>query len=318
MWLRFASPLWLIALILIPLMYYMYLQSQKRRKRDLIKFSNLALIKKSASNKRFNWRKNIVFYLTIISIAFLIIGLADPHIPMKRAKKGVNVVLALDISGSMQATDYKPTRLDAAKRSAKILLKELKVNDYAGIITFESGAMTAAYLSPAKKNVITKLEAIAPRQGRTAIGDGLSLAIDMASSIPNKKKIVILLSDGVSNAGIITPAEAVAFAKTNKVQVYTIALGSEGKAVLGYDWLGRAQYAELDETTLKAIAKNTDGKYFKSVDGKTLDNIYEDISKDINREKEDTSIKNFFIVLVILLMLIVLYIQHGKHRILKL
>lgn len=247
----------------------------------------------------------------------MIIGFANPHIPLEQTKEGVNVVLVMDISGSMQATDYPPSRLEAAKNSAKILLESLKEKDHAGIVTFESGATTAAYLSPYKDKVIEKLQAIAPRNGQTAIGDGLSLGIDMATSIPNKKKVVILLSDGVSNAGVISPSEAIAFAKVNNIQVYTIGMGSNGQVVLGYDWFGRPQYAELDEATLQGIAQQTGGKYFKSVDDQTLDKVYENISQEIKREKEETNIKDWFFLASLITLLIYLYLRYGKRRVIQ-
>jgi Ca-activated chloride channel family protein len=247
----------------------------------------------------------------------MIIGFADPHIPLEQTKEGVNVVLVIDVSGSMQAEDYPPNRLESAKRSAEILLDSLQPKDNAGIVTFETGATTAAYLSPYKDKVIEKLRDISPRDGKTAIGDGLSLGIDMATSVPNKQKVVILLSDGVSNAGVITPREAIAFAKSNDIQVYTIGLGSENKVILGYDFFGRAQYAELDETTLKAIAENTGGKYFKSIDSETLENIYKNISKDIKREQEDTSIKDWFFMASLGLFLVQIYMRYGKGRIIQ-
>jgi len=217
----------------------------------------------------------------------------------------------------MQATDYKPTRLEAAKRSAETLLRSLKSKDHAGIVVFESGATTAAYLSPYKERVIEKLRSIAPKKGKTAIGDGLSLGVDMAVSIPNKKKVVILLSDGVNNAGVISTSEAIAFAKSNAIQVFTIGLGSEKKVVLGYDWFGNPQFAELDEKTLKEIAKETGGKYFKSVNERTLDEIYKSISKNIKREKEEVNIKDWFFLAATLLFLFYLYLVYGGRRIIQ-
>ena len=139
----------------------------------------------------------------------------------------------------------------------------------------------------------------------------------MATSIPNKKKVVILLSDGVNNAGVISPQEAIEFAKTNNIQVYAIGLGSEGKVVLGYDWFGNPQYAELDEATLQAIAEQTGGEYFKSVDDKTLDEIYKNISQDIKREKEETNIKEWFFLAALITFLIYLYVRKSGRRIIQ-
>ncbi|MCK5283614.1 MAG: VWA domain-containing protein [Nanoarchaeota archaeon] len=312
----FQNPILLWLLLILPILHYFYNKANRKKKKEAIKFSNLAVIKKAMGDKRI-LRTEILFYLSLFAVALMLIGMANPHIPLKQTKEGVNVVLAIDDSGSMKADDYKPTRLEAAKRSAEILIKGLNPKDNIGIVIFESGATTAAYLTPFKERALGKLKSIAQRDGKTAIGDGLSLAIDMASSIPNKKKVVILLSDGVSNAGVISPAESVQFARLNKIQVYAIGMGSEGKVVLGYDWFGNPQYAELDEETLRAIATETDGKYFKSVDDSTLDEIYRNISEDIKREQEPTSIKDWFFAAAIAVLLVQLYIRYGRYRIIQ-
>ncbi len=317
MTLEFINQNFLLLLLIVPVIYYFYNLNNKKKKKQAIKFSHLALIKNAMDNTKKFSRINVLFYLILLSIVFLIIGLANPHIPLKQVKEGVNVVLVIDNSGSMQATDYSPNRLEAAKNSAEILINSLNSKDHVGIVVFESGATTAAYLSPFKDKAKNKLKAISAKDGKTAIGDGLSLAVDMATSIPNKKKVIILLSDGVSNAGVISPDEATIFAKMNKIQVYTIGMGSEGNVVLGYDWFGNPQYAELDEQTLINIAQQTGGQYFKAVDTKTLDNIYNSISKDIEREKEPTSIKDWFVIGAILLLLAQFYLRYGKGRIIQ-
>ena len=313
----FDNQFVLLFLLLVPGLFYLYNKILAKKKKAAIRFSNLSYIKSAMGSKKKTKRDSFLFYMSIAIITLTIIGFADPHIPLEQTKEGVNVVLVIDVSGSMQAEDYPPNRLESAKRSAEILLDSLQPKDNAGIVTFETGSTTAAYLSPYKDKVIEKLRDISPRDGKTAIGDGLSLGIDMATSVPNKQKVVILLSDGVSNAGVITPREAIAFAKSNDIQVYTIGLGSENKVILGYDFFGRAQYAELDETTLKAIAENTGGKYFKSIDSKTLENIYKNISKDIKREQEDTSIKDWFFMASLGLFLVQIYMRYGKGRIIQ-
>ncbi len=280
-----------------------------------MKFSQLGFIKSALSNKKKLLLRDLPIYLTVLATALLIVGLSEPHIPLKHAKQGVNVVLVLDVSGSMRATDYKPSRIEAAKHSAELLVRSLKPNDYAGVVIFESGATTAAYLSPFKDKVIEKIRAINAREGRTALGDGLALGIDMATSIPNKKRVVILLSDGVANAGVISPTEAIEYAKRQKVQVFTVGMGSEGKVVLGYDWFGNPQYAELDEATLKKIAEQTNGKYFKSVDEHTLEEIYRNISKNIKRERELTNIKDYFFFTALGVLLVELYLRFGRRRV---
>ena len=312
----FNSEIILIFLVVLPISYLLYKKIITGKKKEAIKFSNLAFIKSAIGSTK-SKRDSMLFFLSLAVIALMILGFADPHIPLEQTKEGVNVVLVLDVSGSMSANDYKPNRLEAAKSSAEILLNSLQEKDHAGIVTFETGATTAAYLSPYKEKVIEKLHSIAPKEGKTAIGDGLSLGIDMATSIPNKKKVVILLSDGVNNAGVISPSEAVAFARTNNIQVYSIGMGSENKVVLGYDFFGRPQYAELDEATLKAIAEQTGGQYFKSVNKQTLDEIYKNISHDIKREKEETNIKEWFFLASLGVFFVQLYLRYGRGRIIQ-
>ena len=313
----FDNQFVLLFLLFVPVLFYLYNKILVKKKKAAIQFSNLSFIKSAMGDKKKTRRDSLLFYVSITIVVLMIIGFADPHIPLEQTKKGVNVVLVIDVSGSMKANDYPPNRLESAKSSAEVLLDSLQPKDNVGIVTFETGATTAAYLSPYKDKVIEKLRAITPRDGQTALGDGLSLGIDMATSVPNKQKVVILLSDGVNNAGVIAPVEAIAFAKTNDIQVYTIGLGSEGKVLLGTDYYGRAQYAELDEVTLKAIAENTDGKYFKSIDSETLENIYKNISQDIKREQTDTSIKDWFFAVALGLFFIQIYMRYGKGRIIQ-
>ena len=144
---------------------------------------------------------------------------------------------------------------------------------------FESGATTVSYLTPFKDKTIDDLNSIKQRDGATAIGDGLVLGVDMANSIPNKKKVVILLSDGDHNAGVVTPNEAVQYAIQKKIQIHTI------------------------------------GKYYKSVDNNSLNEIFEQITDDIDRELEQVSIKDWFFIAAVVILAANIYIVYGKYRI---
>lgn len=314
---NFGNSIWLIALVTLPIAVFAYRKFMNTRQKAAVVFSNLNLIKKAMPSEKVFKRNNLLFALTLAALATLIIALADPHIPLEQTKEGVNIVLVLDVSGSMAAQDYKPNRLDAAKTSAQTLISNIGFKDNVGIVVFSDGATTAAYLTPYKEKAVEKLKSVSLGNGRTAIGDGLSLAIDMATSIPNKKRVVVLLSDGENNAGVISPGEAVEFAKTNKIQVYTIGIGSVEPVVLGYDWFGNPQYAKLDDETLKTIAGETDGKYYKAVDRNTLDEIYERIPEDIKREKEETSIKDWFIAAAIAFMAVGFYLRYGRYGVIQ-
>lgn len=311
----FSDPVWLWGLLVIPVLVVAYYYALLKKKREAMIFSHLAFVKSALGDTKKSRRVHVMFFLAISSIALLFIGLADPHIPLDQSRQGVNVVLAIDDSGSMQATDYQPTRLEAAKQAADILISNLDPKDNAGIVIFESGATTAAYLSPDKDRVRQKLAAISPRPGETAIGDGLALAIDMAQSIPGRKNVIILLSDGSNNAGVVSPDEAVTMAKEAGIQVYTVGIGSAQPVVLGTDWVGTPRVAQIDEAALQSIAENTGGKYFRSVDERTLAEIYAGLNQDIKGEKEETSIKDYCILAALILILLELFLRYGRGRI---
>tara|TARA_B100000029_G_scaffold105222_1_gene95863 strand:+ start:934 stop:1884 length:951 start_codon:yes stop_codon:yes gene_type:complete len=304
----------LFALFVLPGFFFLYRFYTRSKKSNSLKFSNLQLVKSSLSTQS-QIRKHLPFILILIAVALIIIGLADPRIPLENIKEGVNVVLVLDGSGSMAASDYLPTRLESAKNAAEILIDSLEPNDHAGIVLFESGATTVSYLTPFKDKTIDDLQAIRQRDGATAIGDGLVLGIDMANSIPNKKKVVILLSDGDHNAGVVTPSEAVQYALQKKIQIHTIGMGSEEPVLLGTNIYGNPLYAELNEAELMAIAGAANGKYYKSIDNDSLSEIFEDISDDIERELEQVSIKDYFFVAAAVILAANIYIVYGKYKI---
>ncbi|MDC0200135.1 VWA domain-containing protein [Candidatus Nitrosopelagicus sp.] len=304
----------LLALFVLPGFYYLYRFYTKTKKSNSLKFSNLELVKSSISSQS-QIRKHIPFILILVAVSLIIIGLADPRIPLENVQEGVNVVLVLDGSGSMAATDYPPTRLESAKIAAEILIDNLEPNDHTGIILFESGATTVSYLTPFKQKTIDDLQAIRQRDGATAIGDGLVLGVDMANSIPNKKKVVILLSDGDHNAGVVTPNEAVQYALQKKIQIHTIGMGSDEPVLLGTNIYGNPLYAELNETQLIAIATAANGKYYKSVDKNSLNEIFEQITDDIDRELEQVSIKDWFFIAAAIILAANIYIVYGKYRI---
>jgi len=305
----FAAPLWLIGLAGIPVLCYLYRRALKKRSYAALTFSRVSVAAQTKSPGRLP-RPHLLFALALLALALVLVGLADPHIPLEGIDEGVSVVLVLDTSGSMQATDYYPTRLEAAKAAAEILLSRLQATDYAGIVVFESGATSAAYLSPDQDRVIERLCGIRGRDGQTALGDGLALGIDMADSIPNRHRVVILLSDGVANAGTFSAEEAAGLARERSVPVYTVGIGSSDALA------GTSEYAALDEETLRAIARTTGGEYYAAADEGTLAEIYAGLTEEIPREPKDTSIRDLFFAGALAALLVEIYLRYGKGRIL--
>ena len=304
----------LFLFLLIPVLIFVYYKYNTGKKESILKFSTLKVIKQT-NTKNNVIRKHSPFVLIILVLSLIIIALANPQIVTMGAEKGINIGIVLDGSESMAASDYNPTRLEAAKKAINSLIEKTPNTNNVGVVVFETGAGTISYLTPVKEKTINSISSIQQGTGATAIGDGLSLGIDMVSSILDKKRVIILLSDGIHNSGLVTPEQATQYAILNNVQVHTIGIGSENPVYLRDDIYGEPQYAELDELALQEIAKSTGGMYFKSLDDKTLNEILLELNTNLEYEKELSTIRDWFIGSAIIVLLIDIYIIYGRFRI---
>ena len=304
----------LFLFLLIPILIFVYHKYNSNKKDSILKFSSIKIIEKAIVKKN-TIRKHIPFVLVIGVLSLIIIALANPQTITIGVEKGVNIGIVLDGSESMAASDYKPTRLEAAKNAVNSLVTKINVKNNVGVVLFETGATTISYLTPIKEKTLDSISLIQQGSGATAIGDGLSLGIDMVSSIPDKKRVIILLSDGIQNSGLVTPQQAIQYALINNVQIHTIGIGSEKPVYLRDDIYGEPQYAELDETTLRDVSGSTGGSYFKSLDEETLNQILLDLSSNMEYEKELSTIRDWFIGSAIAFLLLDMYIIYGKYRI---
>ena len=304
----------LFLFLLIPVLVFIYYKYNSNKKESILKFSTLKIIKKTNAKNNLI-RKHIPFLLVIIVFSLIIISLANPQIVTLGSEKGVNLGIVLDGSESMAASDYEPTRLDAAKRAITSLVTKTSETNNVGVVLFETGAGTISYLTPVKQKTLDSISSIQQGTGATAIGDGLSLGIDMVSSILDKKRVIILLSDGIHNSGLVSPEQATQYAILNNVQVHTIGIGSNEPVYLRDDIYGDPQYAELDEQTLQDIASSTGGNYFKSLDEQGLNEILLELNTNLEYETELSTIRDWFIGSAIIILLIDIYIIYGKFRI---
>ena len=304
----------LFLFLLIPVLVFIYYKYNSNKKESILKFSTLKIIKKTNAKNNLI-RKHIPFLLVIIVFSLIIIALANPQIVTLGSEKGVNLGIVLDGSESMAASDYEPTRLDAAKRAITSLVTKTSETNNVGVVLFETGAGTISYLTPVKQKTLDSISSIQQGTGATAIGDGLSLGIDMVSSILDKKRVIILLSDGIHNSGLVSPEQATQYAILNNVQVHTVGIGSNEPVYLRDDIYGDPQYAELDEQTLQDIASSTGGNYFKSLDEQGLNEILLELNTNLEYETELSTIRDWFIGSAIIILLIDIYIIYGKFRI---
>ena len=304
----------LFLFLLIPVLCFIYFKYNSNKKKSILKFSSLKIIK-NTNTKKNTFRKHIPFVLFVIVLSLIIVALANPQIVTMGVEKGINLGIVLDGSESMAASDYKPTRLEAAKNAINSLVSKISDKNNIGIVLFETGAGTVSYLTPVKEKTLNSVASIQQGNGATAIGDGLSLGIDMVSSILEKKRVIILVSDGIHNSGLVSPEQAIQYAINNNVQIHTIGIGSDEPVYLRDNIYGEPQYAELDEITLRNISDSTGGSYFKSLDEQALNKILLDLSSNMEYETELSTIRDWFIGSAIAILLIDMYIIYGRYRI---
>jgi Ca-activated chloride channel family protein len=221
----------------------------------------------------------------MLIIAFIITALAKPQTKNESQRsegEGVDIVLCIDVSGSMTAQDFSPNRLEAAKNVA-INFVQKRVTDRIGVVIFSGESFTQCPLTTDYSVVVTAIQNI--RNGLledgTAIGSGLATSVDRLRNSKSKSKIVVLLTDGENNGGLIDPKTAKEIAKAFAVRVYTIGVGSDGYAKQPVNTpLGVVMEREkvsIDETLLTEIARETGGRYFRAKDNESLSEIYKEI-----------------------------------------
>ncbi len=249
--------------------------------------------------------KPILFVLRVLALSAMIVALARPQSTdvtnKTRTTSGIDIVMAIDVSGSMLAKDLKPNRMEALKRVASEFVKE-RPNDRIGLVVYAAESYTKTPVTSDKAVVLEALKGVKydnVLQDGTGIGVGLATAVNRLKDSKAKSKVVILLTDGVNNAGFIDPRMASEIAKEYGIKVYTIGIGTNGMAEFPYaiapngQFLFRMMQVEIDEKLMKEIAATTDGKYFRATSNKSLENIYNEINKLEKTEIEEMRYFNY-------------------------
>lgn len=280
---QFTEPRWLQLLWLIPVFIGLYILDTYRKKEAGIRASSLRNFAGISPSSR-QYLRHLLFGLRMIAVVLLIFALARPQ--KKSDTLGVDIVLSMDISASMLATDLKPNRLEATKNVAMEFIDK-HPNDRIGLVIFSGESYTQCPLTNDHTIIKSMFKTIEPGiiEAGTAIGLGLATAVSRVKDSKAKSKVIILLTDGVNNAGSISPITAAEIAKTFGVRVYTIGAGTKGMANSpvqigpGGDYIFDFIPVEIDEEVLTEIADMTGGKYFRATDNKTLQSIYAEIAK---------------------------------------
>jgi len=296
---KFANPEYLYLLILVPFLILWQIFKRNRLKPEL-NISSLELYSHSKSTIK-QKLKHIPKVFRILSICLLIIAVARPQSTSTRKSintEGIDIVLSLDISSSMNAMDFKPNRLEAAKKNA-IKFIESRVNDRIGLVVFAGESYTQCPVTidhDVLVNLLGSIKIGVIKDG-TAIGMGLGTAITRLQDSKAKSKVIILLTDGVNNSGSIPPETASEMAKSFGIKVYTIGVGSKGTALMPYETPYGTRTQEIkvniDEELLNTIAKNTGGEYFRATGDKALEKIYKQID-EMEKTKVDVAYFNQF------------------------
>jgi len=272
--------------------------------------------------------KPILTILRLLTLTLLIVALARPRnvSVSKRTKtnKGIDIVMAIDVSASMLARDLKPNRLEALKKVATEFVNQ-RPNDRIGIVVYAGESFTKTPITSDKRIVRNTISEIkwGDLEGGTAIGMGLGSAVNRLKESKAKSKVIILLTDGVNNTGFVDPKTATELAVGLGIKVYTIGLGTNGTASFPYakdprtgKLLFRSSPVEIDEELLKYIAQETEGQYFRATDNTKLKEIYEEINKLEKTEVEEFKYYNyqekyrFLVLLAGLLLFIEVLLKH--------
>ncbi len=292
----FANPEYLIILVLIIPIIIWYIFKQKKSV-PTIQLSTL----QGFGEKKISFRnilKHVLFAFRILCFSFLILALARPQSTnswQNVSTEGIDIIISLDISGSMLAQDFKPDRLEASKSIASEFINS-RPNDRMGLVVFSGKSFTQCPLTTDHAVLINLFKGIkfGLIDDGTAMGEGIATAINRIKNSTAKSKTIILLTDGVNNAGSMAPITAAEIAKTYGIRIYTIGVGTLGQAPYPVQTPFGTQIqmmnVEIDEPVLKQIAQMTDGKYFRATNNEKLREIYKEIDK---LEKTKIAVKEY-------------------------
>jgi len=307
---------WLFSLIPILIGWFYLVQNKRKTSLKLGYTAGLLQVK--------SWKtsaEKIVPILRLLALSALIIALARPvtHSVTKKNKtnRGIDILMAIDISASMLARDLSPNRLEALKKVAIDFVNK-RPNDRIGIVGYAGESFTKTPITSDKEIIIKTIRELnyGELEGGTAIGMGLGTAINRIKDSKAKSKVIILLTDGVNNSGFVDPITASEIAKEYGIKVYTIGIGTNGMAMfpvaknLDGSLVYQNQPVEIDEALLRQIAKETSGKYFRATSNTKLKAIYDEIdmmektiSEEIKFENYDELYRQWVIIALALLVL---------------
>lgn len=295
---EFRDPLYLLLFLLLPVIVFWYFRSSRHSAQ--LKYSDVNLVKRLGKSMKQRLQP-LLLILRLLALTAFILALARPQSSSKEEEiitEGIDIILAMDVSSSMLAEDFKPNnRLEAAKSVAREFVKS-RTNDRIGMVVFAGESFTQCPLTLDYGVLLTLLEQIQIADKNwdgTAIGMGIVNAVNRLRDSKAKSKVIILLTDGVNNRGQVDPVTAAQIAKAFDIKIYTIGAGKRGTAMYPVEdpFFGKRyvpMQVEIDEEGLTKIASLTNARYFRATDTERLKEVYDEIS---NLEKTRIEVKEF-------------------------
>lgn len=318
-----ANPLWLLLLLIIPL----YVYNQYILSKDT---TTMVVLPHTAQyDFRPTWKTRLVSWMPIFSSMgwlFLVLAMSRPQLNLSEEvvkAEGIDIIIAMDISSSMLAKDFEPDRLEASKSLAQKFVKQ-RTHDRIGLIVFAGDAYTLSPVTTDHRIIIQLLQSIevGMLKDGTAIGMGLSTAVNRLKALDSKSKVVIFLTDGVNNTGYIDPKISGEIAREMNIKVYTIGVGSQGYALMPKFRMQHGQFVyskekvEIDEELLKNIADITGGRYFRAADEHEMELIYNEIDQlektemEVSTFRKQKDLYRYFVIIGLCLLFFYWFIKY--------
>jgi Ca-activated chloride channel family protein len=304
----FDWPLVLTALAALPILVAVYLDRDKRRVASQARFGNPALLPNVVDRApgRMRYLPPLVL---LVALVFMIVGVARPHATVSVPREEATIVLAMDVSRSMKATDVEPTRLDAARVAAKTFLDDVPEKFRVGVVSFATRAVVGVPPTEDRALVATALDSLSAGEG-TAIGDAVALSLrvgqpqEAGAVVP--PRAIVLISDGARDGGQVEPAEAAQQAKRRGVPVYSVLVGTPDGVVEEQLTGGFRRIIRVPPSpeTLEQVATTSGGEFFAAPDADALSRVYEELGSRLGTREQDREITDVFAALAAGLLLI--------------
>jgi Ca-activated chloride channel family protein len=317
----FTWPLALAALALLPVLVAVYIDRDRRRVASQADFGNPDLLPNVVDREpgRLRYLPPLIL---LVALVFMIVGVARPHATVNVPREEATIVLAMDTSRSMKATDVEPTRLDAARVAAKTFLDEVPEKFRVGVVSFATRAAVGVAPTEDRELVATALDTLAPGEG-TAIGDAVALSLRVGrpqqaqgagteeappeeSDEPEPPRAIVLLSDGARDGGAVDPLEAAQEARKRGVPVYSVLVGTPDGVVEEQLTGGFRRIIRVppNPETLEQVATTSGGQFFAALDAEGLSTVYEDLGSRLGTREEDREITDWFAAIAAALLLV--------------